>query len=160
MTKDKPIERCSECDEPTGKAGIGEDSLTVDGVNPLCEKCFDASMTGAEQSGEVAGFLADLREVVDGSRGVDGWHLNDDIATWGELNITVDRIDKLLTHLSTSGNDMSDRQMVTKKWVDMKDEEEDQPLMDKETAGDMKYHALKDEGLLDRFGRRKDANRT
>lgn len=27
--------------------------------------------------------------------------------------------------------------------------------MDKETAGDRKYHALKDDGLLDRFGRRK-----
>jgi len=35
------------------------------------------------------------------------------------------------------------------------DEEEEQPPMDKETAGDMKYHALKDEGLLDKFGRRK-----
>ena len=35
------------------------------------------------------------------------------------------------------------------------DEEEEQPPMDRETAGDMKYHALKDEGLLDKFGRRK-----
>ena len=35
------------------------------------------------------------------------------------------------------------------------DEEEEQPPMDKETAGDMKYHALKDEGRLDEFGRRK-----
>jgi len=34
-------------------------------------------------------------------------------------------------------------------------EEQDQPPMDKETAGDMKYHELKDEGRLDRFGRRK-----
>ena len=46
---------------------------------------------------ELAGFLAELREVVDSSRGVDGWHLNDDIATWDELDITVDRIDQLLT---------------------------------------------------------------
>ena len=36
-----------------------------------------------------------------------------------------------------------------------KDEEEDQPPMDKETAGDMKYHELKDEDRLDEFGRRK-----
>jgi len=41
----------------------------------------------------------------------------------------------------------------------LSDEEKEQSI-DKETAGDMKYHALKDEGLLDRFGRRKDANRT
>lgn len=34
--------------------------------------------------------------------------------------------------------------------------EPEEPLMDEETAGDMKYHALKDEGLLDKFGRRKD----
>ena len=45
---------------------------------------------------ELAGFLAELREVVDSSRGVDGWHLNDDIATWDELDITVDRIDAFL----------------------------------------------------------------
>ena len=36
------------------------------------------------------------------------------------------------------------------------DEKEEQSPMDKETAGDMKYHALKDEGLLDKFGRRKE----
>ena len=36
-----------------------------------------------------------------------------------------------------------------------KDEEQDQPPMDKETAGDMKYHELKDEDRLDEFGRRK-----
>ena len=34
-------------------------------------------------------------------------------------------------------------------------EEQDQPPMDKETAGDMKYHELKDEDRLDEFGRRK-----
>lgn len=36
------------------------------------------------------------------------------------------------------------------------EEEKEQPPMDKETAGDMKYHALKDEDLLDSYGRRKD----
>ena len=35
------------------------------------------------------------------------------------------------------------------------EEEEEQPPMDKETAGDKKYHELKDEDRLDTFGRRK-----
>jgi len=35
------------------------------------------------------------------------------------------------------------------------DEKEEQPLMDKETAGDKKFHELKDEDRLDEFGRRK-----
>ena len=40
------IERCSHCDEPTGKAGRGDDSLystLPDGVEhgPLCESCFE-----------------------------------------------------------------------------------------------------------------------
>ena len=95
-----------------------------------------------------------------------------------------------LTHLSTSGNDMSDKRTVTRKevrraivvtwdsnWHDSRtqegevevtiarltelgieveeEEEREQEPMDKETAGDMKYHELKDEDKLDRFGRRK-----
>ena len=35
------------------------------------------------------------------------------------------------------------------------EEEREQEPMDKETVGDMEYHRLKDEGRLDRFGRRK-----
>ena len=35
-------ELCCECDEPTGKAGAGEDSLfTDDGNGPYCEECWD-----------------------------------------------------------------------------------------------------------------------
>ena len=41
------------------------------------------------------------------------------------------------------------------EWDDREDEEMEEPAMDEETAGDMKYHELKDEGLLDKFGRRK-----
>lgn len=34
-------ELCCECDEPTGRAGIGEDSLyTDDGEGPFCETCW------------------------------------------------------------------------------------------------------------------------
>ena len=36
------------------------------------------------------------------------------------------------------------------------EEEREQEPMDKETAADMEFHRLKDEGRLDRFGRRKD----
>ncbi len=40
------IERCHECDDPTGRAGIGEDSLycdegECDGVGPFCEEGWD-----------------------------------------------------------------------------------------------------------------------
>ena len=35
------LEYCCECDEPTGKAGKGEDSLyTEDGEGPFCSECF------------------------------------------------------------------------------------------------------------------------
>jgi hypothetical protein len=35
------IERCFKCDEPTGRAGIGEDSLYDDsGAGPFCEACW------------------------------------------------------------------------------------------------------------------------
>ena len=40
--------------------------------------------------------------------------------------------------------------------VEEAEEEREQEPMDKETAADMEFHRLKDEGRLDRFGRRKD----
>jgi hypothetical protein len=46
MSKPTELEQCSKCNELTEKAGIGEDSLTIDGVNPLCEKCFDLGEKG------------------------------------------------------------------------------------------------------------------
>ncbi len=37
-----PIEYCCECDEPTGRAGKGEDSLYTDDDNgPFCYECYD-----------------------------------------------------------------------------------------------------------------------
>jgi len=39
------IERCCACDDPTGKAGPGDDSLYTDGgVGPFCDSCY----TGAQ----------------------------------------------------------------------------------------------------------------
>ena len=38
---EKSIERCHLCDEPTGKAGVGDGSLYDGaGVGPYCERCF------------------------------------------------------------------------------------------------------------------------
>jgi len=42
----RPLERCILCDEPTGRAGKGEDSLYVqtavdDEYGPFCEECYD-----------------------------------------------------------------------------------------------------------------------
>ena len=38
----KELEYCCECDNPTGRAGKGEDSLYTDGVElgPYCEDCW------------------------------------------------------------------------------------------------------------------------
>ena len=47
------------------------------------------------------------------------------------------------------------RKLLTRQPVQVDEEEEEQPPMDRETAGDKKYHELKDEDRLDRFGRRK-----
>lgn len=38
----KEHERCEKCDEPTGRAGSGEDSLYIGPHGPLCEECFEA----------------------------------------------------------------------------------------------------------------------
>jgi hypothetical protein len=37
------IEMCKDCDEPTGCAGINEDSLYCElcGGGPLCEYCYE-----------------------------------------------------------------------------------------------------------------------
>jgi len=35
------IERCCECDQPTGKAGMGDGSLYLDGgQGPFCDSCY------------------------------------------------------------------------------------------------------------------------
>jgi hypothetical protein len=38
------LERCCNCDDPTGRAGRGEDSLYLDAINagPFCQRCWDA----------------------------------------------------------------------------------------------------------------------
>lgn len=42
----KEIERCRKCDEPTGRAGIHDDSIFIeyegDVYGPLCESCYEA----------------------------------------------------------------------------------------------------------------------
>ena len=36
------LEMCCKCDEPTGRAGISDDSLYLDiGDGPYCEECFE-----------------------------------------------------------------------------------------------------------------------
>lgn len=37
----KRLEHCSVCDEPTGRAGIADDSIYWEGIGPLCEACND-----------------------------------------------------------------------------------------------------------------------
>lgn len=46
MNKQRPIEYCYRCSEPTGHAGRGDGSLYVDAittgreVGPLCDRCY------------------------------------------------------------------------------------------------------------------------
>ena len=35
------LERCFRCDEPTGRAGKGDDSMYLNDEGPYCEECFD-----------------------------------------------------------------------------------------------------------------------
>lgn len=37
----RPVETCTACDAETGRAGIAEDSLYIDGDGPFCERCYD-----------------------------------------------------------------------------------------------------------------------
>tara|TARA_R110000868_G_scaffold1498_4_gene11741 strand:- start:4402 stop:4689 length:288 start_codon:yes stop_codon:yes gene_type:complete len=46
------FELCKECDEPTGRAGKGEDSLYAGDFGPYCESCW----------GDVPEDLADIIE--------------------------------------------------------------------------------------------------
>ncbi len=46
------IERCCECDEATGRAGRGEDSLydpADSGKGPYCQDCFDKLLSEASR---------------------------------------------------------------------------------------------------------------
>ena len=45
----KRIERCVECDEPTGKAGRLDDSLYDEGEGPFCEDCFHKRQSNEEK---------------------------------------------------------------------------------------------------------------
>lgn len=49
------IETCCRCNEPTGRAGAGDDSLyTAFGRGPFCQECFDEiKCHGCEGSGEI-----------------------------------------------------------------------------------------------------------
>ena len=57
MADDKAerYERCCECDEETGKAGKGEDSIYIElpctEIGPLCERCYDAIEEHIENEG-------------------------------------------------------------------------------------------------------------
>lgn len=54
------IERCIQCNEPTGRAGACEDSMFCDqcGNGPLCEQCYGES----ERIAELEAALSEARE--------------------------------------------------------------------------------------------------
>ena len=35
------LEICCDCGDPTGRAGVDEDSLYADGLGPFCPDCWD-----------------------------------------------------------------------------------------------------------------------
>jgi hypothetical protein len=46
------LEHCCDCGDPTGHAGVGEDSLFLEDSGPYCCECYEAAVAAAE--GEVA----------------------------------------------------------------------------------------------------------
>ena len=46
MTITQPVEYCSKCGEPTGRAGRDEDSIYIGETGPLCENCTGPFSTG------------------------------------------------------------------------------------------------------------------
>lgn len=54
------VEKCTLCEDPTGRAGRGEDSIYVASgtpaeVGPLCECCFN-TLTNADVLADLRGF--------------------------------------------------------------------------------------------------------
>ena len=43
------LELCCACQEPTGNAGRGEDSLYICGCGPFCQECYDSVGTRTEE---------------------------------------------------------------------------------------------------------------
>jgi hypothetical protein len=59
------IERCIECDEPTGKAGQCEDSLYVGESGPFCETCFEWKTMIADSNEEKDALRSRIAELED-----------------------------------------------------------------------------------------------
>ena len=70
--------------------------------------------------------------------------------------VSYDEVLEMLSDIRMEIKDSEDvMEWLNELGMGVEDEEEEQPPMDRETAGDMKYHELKDEDRLDPFGRRK-----
>lgn len=81
----------------------------------------------------------------------------------GELAIYVkyqdEPAEKEMVEIAENNPGESSPTETLKRLIKFKTEENEQPPMDEETADDLKYHALKDEDRLDKFGRIKDEGR-
>ena len=71
--------------------GVDERILSVPLADLAAEKALIRQC--ARERAMAMDLLGELREVVDGSEGVAGFHMNGDMATWEELNLSVDQID-------------------------------------------------------------------
>ena len=79
---ERPLELCFVCDEPTGRAGKGEDSLYCDECDkgPYCPECFrkhHESDTKVAQLERVATAAKELVEKMDGVSCVGGYFVDD-----------------------------------------------------------------------------------
>lgn len=81
------IEHCINCDEPTGRAGEGEDSIFAGGVGPLCEDCYAGIKQAMPSHSADASKMVELRPMSeapkDGTRLLLFLNVDDpDIAFW------------------------------------------------------------------------------
>ncbi len=63
--------------------------LTARGIEDLKHSLAEAEAerdTHKARADEAEALLLQIRETVDDSNGIDGWHLNGDIASWGEFD--------------------------------------------------------------------------
>ena len=84
MSCSQGIQRCIRCDGPTGRTT--EDAIQLGDAGPFCEECAERLAAAAPQMLEA---LEEVEALIRESRGVVGYHLNGNEASWEDLDLKV-----------------------------------------------------------------------